>query len=102
MQIASVTILAVLPLAMLAPIAFADEVCAQGELTRTVRIVYADPGQAVPCEVLYEKSQEGGTQTLWRARNEAGYCEARAKEFVEKLKTMGWSCTTQQAPPQAD
>ena len=82
--------------------AFADEVCTQGNLTRTVSVVYAEPGQAVPCEVLYDKPQEGAAQTLWRARNEAGYCEARAKEFVDKLKNMGWSCTTKEAQPKTD
>ena len=66
--------------------------CSQGELTRTVAVVYADPGQPVPCEVLYEKPAEQQAMTLWRAQNEAGYCEARAAEFVEKLVGLGWQC----------
>jgi hypothetical protein len=84
---------------------FADEVCTQGNLTRTVSIVYAEPGQPVPCEVLYDKSQEGntdengGSETLWRAQNEAGYCEARMKDFVAKLETLGWTCETKPVQP---
>ncbi len=67
--------------------------CKLGDLIREVTVVYADPGQPVPCEVLYEKPAEGQTQTLWRADNEAGFCEARAAEFVAKLETLQWTCT---------
>ena len=66
--------------------------CTQGALTRTISVVYSDPGQPVPCEVLYEKPTEQQTMTLWRAANEAGYCEARAAEFVEKLISLDWQC----------
>ena len=71
---------------------YALTVCTQGELTRTVSVVYTTPGQEVPCEVLYEKPQEGEPATLWRAQNEAGYCEARAEEFIDKLTGLGWDC----------
>ena len=36
----------------------------------------------------------GAEQVLWRATNEAGYCEARAEEFLEKLESWGWQCDT--------
>ena len=76
-----------------APAGWAVTECTQGSLTRSVSVVYADPGQPVPCEVLYEKPSEQQTMTLWRAENEAGYCEDRAREFVEKLNSLGWDCT---------
>lgn len=71
--------------------------CTMNNLTRNVSVVYADPGQPVPCEVLYEKLAQGADatrqiMTLWRAQNQAGYCEARAAEFVAKLESLGWSC----------
>ena len=66
--------------------------CSYGELTRQIEVVYSDPGQAVPCEVIYDKSGEGSIQTLWQANNEAGYCEAQAAGLVEKLAGMGWQC----------
>jgi hypothetical protein len=94
----STTLCSMLVLA-LAGNALADDVCKQGSATRTVSIVYDEPGKAVPCEVLYEKSDAGTKQTLWRAANEAGYCEARAKEFVEKLASMGWACSTDKTQP---
>ncbi len=74
------------------PASWAVSECTQGSLTRSVSVVYADPGQPVPCEVLYEKPNEQQTMTLWRAQNEVGYCEARAREFVQKLQSLGWDC----------
>lgn len=68
-------------------------VCKIGDLTRRVEIVY-ETGVTVPCEVQYFKDSEspGQMQVLWRALNEEGYCEARTREFVTKLKGMGWDC----------
>ncbi len=67
--------------------------CAHGDLQRRVEIVY-ETGGAMPCEVQYHKDTEapGEHQVLWRANNEAGYCEARASEFVVKLEGWGWDC----------
>ena len=77
--------------------------CTLGSLTRTVEVVYAEPGQPAPCEVVYNKPSEGGERaSLWRAQNEGGYCEARANEFVQKLGTMGWSCGEAAAQDSSD
>ena len=67
--------------------------CKIGDLTRRVEIVY-ETGVTVPCEVHYYRDSEtpGDVQVLWRALNEAGYCEARTREFVAKLEGMGWDC----------
>ena len=70
--------------------------CSYGELTRTIDIVYSNPGQPLPCEVLYDKPTEGGVQTLYRAMHEAGYCEDRTAEFIDKLRGLGWQCSTAQ------
>ena len=66
--------------------------CENGELRRRVEVVYSDPGQAVPCEVIYDKSDEGSIEALWRANNSAGYCEVKAEGLIEKLRSMGWRC----------
>lgn len=66
--------------------------CTFAEFSRRIEVVYVDPGQAVPCEVIYDKSGEGSIETLWRADNKPGYCEAQAAGLVEKLAGMGWSC----------
>jgi len=65
-------------------------VCLHSGAERKISIVYDTPGQAVPCEVTYEKGD--GIQTLWSAENEAGYCETKAAEFVEKQRSWGWNC----------
>lgn len=68
--------------------------CTQGDLVRRIEIVY-EPGRAVPCEVHYYKDTEapGERQVLWTAQNEAGYCEARTGELVERLRGHGWECS---------
>lgn len=65
-------------------------VCLYGNAERKITVVYDYPGQAVPCSVTYEKGD--GIQTLWNAQNEAGYCEMKAAEFVEKQRGWGWDC----------
>lgn len=68
--------------------------CTMASLERTVELQYQNPGDAVPCEVRYAKPTEGmGEEVLWRAEHEAGYCEARFDEFVDKLRGFGWSCS---------
>jgi len=69
--------------------------CTMGELTRRVEIMH-ETGVTVPCEVHYYKDTEapGERQVLWRAMSEAGYCEAKTTEFIEKLSGMGWDCGT--------
>ena len=66
--------------------------CSYGALTRNIQVVYSDPGQPVPCEVIYNKSMESSVATLWRATSEAGYCEAQAEALIEKLSGFGWRC----------
>lgn len=90
--------------ALLAAPAWADAVrCTNGSLTRSIEVVYSNPGQPVPCEVIYDKSAEGaGQHSLWRAGSEAGYCEAQAAAFVDKLRSAGWTCDGTDAAPAAD
>lgn len=75
-------------------------VCTMGGLVRRVEIVY-EPGRAVPCEVQYIKETEspGQRDVLWSAQNEAGYCEARTREFMVQLESAGWACVEASAPP---
>ena len=90
-------LLAVLLVAMLPALSFAqgsqNYLCTYGDLQRRVEILYAT-GMTLPCEVHYYKDSEapGEMTVLWRALNEAGYCEAKTQEFVTKLKALGWSC----------
>ncbi len=88
-------LLAVALICVAAPCAFAAATqCTLGSLTRSVEVVYANPPDLVPCEVLYAKPDEGVSRaSLWNAQGEPNYCEVRASQFVEKLRGMGWDCT---------
>lgn len=89
------TLTSILPILIL-PISAvaADYDCHHGNLHRHIEIVY-EPGLAVPCEVHYyrDASDRDNREVLWRAQNEAGYCEARTDELVAKLESMGWQCS---------
>ena len=79
--------------------AFADQehVCTYGDATRVISVTYEDDQNQIPCEVNYDKGE--GVQTLWHAKSEIGYCENKAREFVAKHESWGWSC---EMNPQAD
>jgi hypothetical protein len=90
-------ILAIFLAALLPGLAMAqaphDYQCTLDNLQRRVVIFY-ETGVTVPCEVHYFKDTEapGETQVLWRALNEAGYCERMADNFIGKLRDLGWTC----------
>lgn len=77
--------------------------CANGDLIRRVEILYETAGN-VPCEVHYYKDQEapGERQVLWSAGSEAGYCEQKTSEFVDKLRGWGWDCAKSDASTSGD
>ncbi len=80
-------------------------VCKMGNVERRVEVGSTDPAKTVPCEVKYFKENLTEGKVLWSAQNEAGYCVTKAKEFVDKLGTMGWNCvasaTTEQPKTEA-
>lgn len=65
--------------------------CERGDANRSVAIEYQEPGQQVPCEVIYHKPPQDPS-VLWRANSEVGFCEAKAEELVETLESGGWAC----------
>jgi len=86
------TLCLVASLSLLATTSIADETytCSNGSQERVISVVYQDQEAKVPCEVQYQK--DGVTETLWSAHDEVGYCEEKAKAFVEKQRSWGWSC----------
>ena len=86
-------LLALVYLLVALPVLSAPVVCTQDGLTRSIEVVYSDPGQPLPCEVLYDKRDEGSQSSLWRAEHTAGYCEERADQLAGKLIDLGWSCS---------
>ncbi len=73
------------------PVLAAEEhICTNGDAIRVISVSYEDDQTRVPCEVHYDKGE--GVKVLWNAQSEVGYCENKAKEFVEKQESLGWSC----------
>ena len=56
-------------------------------------IIQRDTDQPVPCSIVYKKLTEGvEDQVLWTANNDASFCEQKAREFVAKQESWGWTC----------
>ena len=70
--------------------------CSHPQVTqkRVIEVNYLQATSAVPCDVKYSKGEE--TKVLWQAQTEQGYCEAKAKEFLEKQAAWGWQCEKMQ------
>ena len=66
--------------------------CRHGDDVREIHIKQ-ETSAAVPCSVVYRKLTEGvEDQTLWTANSDAGYCAEKAKEFIAKQESWGWTC----------
>ncbi|WP_417345109.1 hypothetical protein [Ferrimonas sp.] len=70
-----------------------EYICRNGEMERRIQVIYPQ-GAPLPCEVHYVKGSD--SKVLWRAQNEAGYCEAKAQEFAAKQKTLYFPCEKNQ------
>ena len=70
--------------------AYADSwSCSHGRDVREIHNMSTTPA-AAPCQVVYKKLTEGvEDQVLWTAKNDASYCEDKAKGFVAKLESFG-------------
>ncbi len=75
--------------------------CMNGDTERRVEVHYFELDETVPCEVRYYKDSEepGIEQVLWRAENQAGYCEDKSATFVDQLSVWGWDCRLQSDTP---
>jgi hypothetical protein len=71
--------------------------CAHEMIMRSVAVKYEEPGQQVPCEVIYSKPPQI-PHVLWRAQAQVDFCERRAEELVRTLERNGWSCELTQDP----
>lgn len=76
------------------PESFANSwTCQYAELTRNVLIFYPNAPDQLPCKVYYTKPMENiMPRTLWKAKNEANFCQRKAEEFIKKLTLRGWRC----------
>lgn len=71
-----------------------DFSCTMDKAKRTIRVAYEKEGSKVPCKVNYVRDAASGEEkVLYSAAAQEGYCEQKASEFVEKLKSTGWTCS---------
>jgi hypothetical protein len=81
-----------------------DVRCTMSDEVRRVLTMH-ETDAPVPCTVRYRKETEAPgapAEVLWSAENEAGFCEARAAEFVERLESWGWRCAADMAAGSRD
>ena len=73
--------------------AYADSwSCRHGNDVREVHIEQTTSAPT-PCNVVYRKLTEGAEdQVLWNAQSDESYCEEKARGFIEKLESWGWTC----------
>ena len=71
-----------------------DFVCLHDERIRVIYVDYAKTPGEPPCTVIYEKNppEESSSQVLWRADTKHGFCEAQARDLVQKLRQANWKC----------
>ena len=91
----------VFPVCLLVFLGLASEVsanswtCHRGELIRQVVVFYPEAPARLPCKVFYSKPEEDVLpRALWEAKNTHNYCERKAAEFIEKLSSSGWRCSS--------
>jgi hypothetical protein len=46
----------------------------------------------VPCQVKYEKPDEGDVSYPWNAQQDPDYCREKAKYLANRLGSFGWEC----------
>ena len=72
--------------------------CTLGDSVRRIEVYYPKSPETLPCEVIYHKDTEApnDSKTLWRAENDASYCEMKADNMIHRLTTeWGWQCDPQ-------
>lgn len=95
-SIKHIAISAAFSVAFAASSALANETytCSNGDQKREISVIHSSADANVPCEVNYTR-EDGTSQSLWQAQNEAGYCEEKAAAFAEKQRGWGWECSKQ-------
>jgi hypothetical protein len=69
--------------------------CRHGDLRRRVEVNTGDAVQDAACEVRYWRnaSAPGDGEVLWRANQDLDFCDAKARDLLERLERGGWTCT---------
>jgi hypothetical protein len=68
--------------------------CRNGERERRVELQHPDIQGRLPCQVVYwrDATQTGGSESLWEAAHDYGYCIEQTRGLVQHLQDGGWRC----------
>jgi len=72
--------------------------CSNNGATRKISVEH-EPGRELPCQVKYEKPDEGEVSYPWNARNSPDYCKQKADYLAQRLRSFGWTCEQHDEPP---
>ena len=68
--------------------------CVRDDLVRLIYLEYDRSEGEPPCSVIYEKQppETAVREILWHAQRSTSFCELRARELVEILRSWNWKC----------
>jgi len=71
-------------------------ICSNQDKRRILTLDYEKGGLRLPCQVIYEKPTEhpGFSKKMWYAEYTEGFCEKKMDEFLDKLESWGWECSS--------
>jgi hypothetical protein len=73
-----------------------DVRCQRNELVRQVEVQFAQDGDGLPCQVLWQNTAGSEQRKLvWRSASRLDFCTDKARELVHQLLDGGWTCDAQ-------
>jgi hypothetical protein len=73
-----------------------DVRCQRNELVRQVEVQFAQDGDGLPCQVVWQNSAGFDQRKLvWRSDAELDFCTSKARALVHQLIAGGWACDAQ-------
>lgn len=74
--------------------------CRNGAQLRRVEVRSGPAVEDVACEVRYwrDATRQGSGDVLWRANQDANFCEDKAAELISRLEAGGWRCAAVDQP----
>jgi hypothetical protein len=73
-----------------------DVRCQRNELARQVDVHFAQDGDGLPCQVVWQNSGSADERKLvWRSDAQLDFCTEKARQLVHQLIDGGWMCDAQ-------
>jgi hypothetical protein len=78
-----------------------DVRCQRNELVRQIDVQFAQDGDGLPCQVVWQNSAGSDeTKLVWRSDAQLDFCTEKARRLVHQLIDRGWTCDAQVAASQ--